>query len=83
MAQVDEPAVQRLAEVWQGWVDSGQIVGGVLLVAQGGVLRYVSARGWADRERRVTVTRDTRFRLASLTKLLTSVAVLQLCEQGI
>lgn len=82
MAQVDEPAVQRLAEVWQGWVDSGQIVGGVLLVAQGGVLRYVSARGWADRERRVSVTRGTRFRLASLTKLLTSVAVLQLCEQG-
>ncbi|QXG44934.1 serine hydrolase domain-containing protein [Pseudomonas viridiflava] len=83
MAQVDEPAVQRLAEVWQGWVDSGQIVGGVLLVAQGGVLRYVSARGWADRERRVSVTRGTRFRLASLTKLLTSVAVLQLCEQGV
>lgn len=83
MVQVDERAVQRLAEVWQGWVDSGQIVGGVLLVAQGGVLRYVSARGWADRERRVSVTRDTRFRLASLTKLLTSVAVLQLCEQGI
>ncbi|WP_122836894.1 serine hydrolase domain-containing protein [Pseudomonas viridiflava] len=83
MVQVDEPAVQRLAEVWQGWVDSGQIVGGVLLVAQGGVLRYVSARGWADRERRVSATRDTRFRLASLTKLLTSVAVLQLCEQGI
>jgi len=83
MAQVDEPAVQRLTEVWQGWVDSGQIVGGVLLVAQGGVLRYVSARGWADRERRVSVTRDTRFRLASLTKLLTSVAVLQLCEQGV
>ncbi|EKN47030.1 MULTISPECIES: serine hydrolase domain-containing protein [Pseudomonas syringae group] len=83
MVQVDEPAVQRLAEVWQGWVDSGQIVGGVLLVAQGGVLRYVSARGWADRERRVTVTRDTRFRLASLTKLLTSVTALRLCEQGV
>ncbi|WP_122412059.1 serine hydrolase domain-containing protein [Pseudomonas viridiflava] len=83
MAQVDERAVQRLAEVWQGWVDSGQIVGGVLLVAQGGVLRDVSARGWADRERRVIVTRGTRFRLASLTKLLTSVAVLQLCEQGV
>lgn len=83
MAQVDELAVQRLASVWQGWVDSGRIVGGVLLVAQAGVLRYVSARGWADRERRVGVTQDTRFRLASLTKLLTSVTVLRLCEQGI
>ncbi|WP_249584309.1 serine hydrolase domain-containing protein [Pseudomonas viridiflava] len=83
MVQVDEPAVQRLAEVWQGWVDSGRIVGGVLLMAQGGVLRYVSTRGWADRERRVIVTRDTRFRLASLTKLLTSVTALRLCEQGV
>ncbi|WP_122711019.1 serine hydrolase domain-containing protein [Pseudomonas viridiflava] len=83
MVQVDERAVQRLAEVWQGWVDSGHIVGGVLLVAQGGVLRYVRARGWADRERRVSVTRGTRFRLASLTKLLTSVTALRLCEQGV
>ncbi|MBA1228991.1 beta-lactamase family protein [Pseudomonas viridiflava] len=83
MTQVDERVAYRLAEVWQGWVDSGRIVGGVLLVAQSGTLRYASARGWADRERRVCVTRETRFRLASLTKLLTSVTVLRLCEQQV
>lgn len=83
MAQVDEQVVRRLTEVWHGFVDRGQIVGGVLRVAQHGVLRYADARGWADRERRIGVTHETRFRLASLTKLLTSVVVLQLCEQQV
>ncbi|GFM70695.1 esterase [Pseudomonas cichorii] len=83
MPSVDARSMERLAEVWQGFVDRGSIVGGVLLVAQEGELRYASVRGWADRERRTTVTRDTRFRLASLTKLLTSVTALRLCELGI
>lgn len=82
MLKVDAPRVQRVARLWQGCVDQGQIVGGVLLLAQGGELRYASARGWADRERRRPMRRDTRFRLASLTKLLTSVTTLRLCELG-
>ncbi|RMU05911.1 Esterase, partial [Pseudomonas syringae pv. coriandricola] len=80
---LDEPAVQRIDEVWRRFVDQGRIVGGVLLLAQHGQLRYASARGWADREQQMPVSRDTRFRLASLTKLLTSVTVLRLCEVGV
>jgi len=83
MVQLDDQAVQRLKAVWQRYVDQGRIVGGVLLVAQHGELRFASARGWADREAQCPVTRDTRFRLASLSKLLTSIAVLQLCEAGV
>ncbi|KPB71424.1 serine hydrolase domain-containing protein [Pseudomonas cannabina] len=83
MAHLDESAVQRLAEVWQQFVDQGRIVGGVVLLAEHGTLRYACARGWADRERQLPVSRDTRFRLASLTKLLTSVTVMRLCELGV
>ncbi|MCV4343372.1 serine hydrolase domain-containing protein [Pseudomonas capsici] len=83
MPSVDARIIERLTEVWHGVVERGSIVGGVLLVAQKGEIRYASARGWADRERRTAVTRDTRFRLASLTKLLTSVTALRLCELGI
>lgn len=83
MILLDEPAVQRIDEVWRRFVDQGRIVGGVLLLAQHGQLRYASARGWADREQQMPVSRDTRFRLASLTKLLTSVSVLRLCEVGV
>ncbi|WP_434676831.1 beta-lactamase family protein [Pseudomonas sp. R1-18] len=83
MLSVDSGVVKRVDEVWRGFVDQGRIVGGVLLLAQGGAVRYASARGWADRENRLPIRRDTRFRLASLTKLLTSVAVLRLCQSGL
>jgi len=79
----DEAGIQRLDQVWRGFVEPGRIVGGVLLLARQGRLEYASARGWADREQQIPVTRHTRFRLASLTKLLTSVAVLRLCERGV
>ncbi|RON04009.1 esterase [Pseudomonas brassicacearum] len=81
--RIDTATLEALAQNWVGFVDSGRIVGGVLLLAQDGELRYASARGWADREQRIAVTRDTRFRLASLTKLVTSVTALSLCEQGL
>ena len=83
MPSLDDETLQRVAEVWGRFVDSGRIVGGVLLLAQCGELRYASARGWANRERRVPMLRQTRFRLASLSKLLTSVTALRLCEQGV
>ncbi|MFJ4142673.1 serine hydrolase domain-containing protein [Pseudomonas sp. NPDC089734] len=80
MPSIDAQVIERLAETWHDAVDRGTIVGGVLRVAQQGEIRYASARGWADREHRVPVRRDTPFRLASLTKLLTSVTALRLCE---
>ncbi|WP_024643390.1 serine hydrolase domain-containing protein [Pseudomonas syringae] len=83
MQQLDESAAQRLAQVWQRFIDQGRIVGGVVLLAQGGELRYACASGWADRERQIPVCRNTRFRLASLTKLLTSITVMRLCELGV
>ncbi|KEZ75465.1 esterase, partial [Pseudomonas syringae pv. syringae FF5] len=83
MAALNEAGIQRLDQVWRSFVEQGRIVGGVLLLACQGRLAYASARGWADREQQIPVTRRTRFRLASLTKLLTSVAVLRLCERGV
>jgi CubicO group peptidase (beta-lactamase class C family) len=83
MPSVDSCVVERVDELWRRYVDQGRVVGGVLLLAQGGALRYASARGWADRENRLPMQRETRFRLASLTKLLTSVAVLRLCQSGL
>jgi CubicO group peptidase (beta-lactamase class C family) len=80
---VDEATIKRIDDVWHGVVDEGRIVGGVLLLAQAGELRYACARGWADREALRPITRDERFRLASLTKLITSVCILRLQEHGV
>jgi CubicO group peptidase (beta-lactamase class C family) len=78
----DQALNASIDRVWHGFVDRGRIVGGVLLLAQNGTLRHASARGFADREGRRAMNRQTRFRLASLTKLITSVCALRLCEQG-
>ncbi|WNW10163.1 serine hydrolase domain-containing protein [Pseudomonas sp. DTU_2021_1001937_2_SI_NGA_ILE_001] len=71
-----------LQALWHRAVDSGRIVGGVLLLAEAGKIRYASARGWADREAGRCMQRDTPLRLASLSKLLSSVTVLRLAELG-
>jgi CubicO group peptidase (beta-lactamase class C family) len=52
------------------------------MVARDGKLLHSSAVGFRDRERSLPMTMDTRFRVASMTKPITSVAVMMLYEQG-
>lgn len=55
---------------------------GVLLVARGDEVLLQRAWGLADRAAGTPVTLDTRFRLGSMNKMFTAVAVLQLVEAG-
>jgi D-alanyl-D-alanine carboxypeptidase len=45
-------------------------------------LVYAAAVGWADRDKRVPMTTTTRMRLASVSKPLTSLALMTLAERG-
>jgi CubicO group peptidase (beta-lactamase class C family) len=56
--------------------------GYVMMVARHGKLVYSAAVGQRDRERKLPMTLDTRFRIFSMTKPITSVAVLMLYEEG-
>lgn len=58
------------------------IPGGALAVAKDGKLCYTQAYGLADRERGTPVKSDALFRIASLSKPITAVAVLKLVEEG-
>lgn len=55
---------------------------GVVLVADRGEVTLQRALGHADAEREVPLTPDTRFAIASITKLFTAIAVLQLVDEG-
>ena len=55
---------------------------GVLLVARGDEVLLQRAWGLADRAAGTPVTLDTKFRLGSMNKMFTAVAVLQLVEAG-
>ena len=59
-----------------------QLVGTVVLIARDGKVVYARAAGLADREAKQPVREDTQFRLASMTKLITSVAALALIDRG-
>ena len=62
-------------------VDSGQIAGAATLVWRDGEAQTASV-GWRDVEANLPVERDTIFRIASMTKPITSVAALMLVEEG-
>ena len=64
-------------------VASGDIPGVVCLVWQGGKLLQVEAAGLRDIEKKLPVERKTIFRIASMSKPITSVIALKLMEQGV
>jgi CubicO group peptidase (beta-lactamase class C family) len=66
----------------QRYVDADRVAGIVALVLRDGRPVYEKAFGWADKEAGRKMTTDTIFRIASQTKAFTSVAVLQLIEEG-
>jgi CubicO group peptidase (beta-lactamase class C family) len=58
-------------------------VGLAVAVMQSGRLEQFEGRGFADLVTRRPITEDTCFRIGSITKTFTALAVLQLSEQGL
>ena len=56
-------------------------VGGAAIVSLRGKPVFSYAYGFKDAQKRNPVTLDTCFRIASVTKLVTAVGVIQLCEK--
>ncbi|WP_428674236.1 serine hydrolase domain-containing protein [Reyranella sp.] len=72
----------RIATFAKAEIDAGQIPGAVVAVARRGKLVYFEAFGLSDKKAGTPMTTDTIFSLASMTKPMTTVAALQLYEQG-
>jgi len=62
--------------------DQGRIPGAVTLVAKNGKLIHESVIGLQDVASRTPMSKDTIFRLYSMSKPITSVAIMMLAEQG-
>jgi CubicO group peptidase (beta-lactamase class C family) len=74
--------LQRIHEEMQRHIDAHEISGAVTLVARRGRIAHFEAHGLMDIESRKPMAKDAIFRLASMTKPVTAVAVLMLVEQG-
>ena len=64
------------------YVAPGKIAGCLSLVARRGEVAFLEAQGLMDRERAKPMTPDTLFRIYSMTKPITSVALMMLYEEG-
>ncbi len=67
----------------RNYIEPGKIVGCQALVARHGHVAYSKSFGQMDRERAKPMRDDTIFRIYSMTKPITSVALMQLYEQGL
>jgi CubicO group peptidase (beta-lactamase class C family) len=72
----------RLTDAFQAEVDKGAIPGAVVLIARQGKVAYCEAFGFRDRESKQPMRTDAIFRIASMSKPITSVAVMMLVEEG-
>jgi CubicO group peptidase (beta-lactamase class C family) len=74
--------LQRINEVITTYIDSGQISGAVTMVSRKGRIAHFEAHGLMDLEAKTPMRRDAIFRMASMSKPVTGVAILMLMEEG-
>ena len=78
-------SAERLAYIrsWhQAQIDAGGLTGAVVAIARYGEIAYLEAVGTQDWEKRIPMTADAIFWIASMTKPVTSVAAMVLVEEG-
>jgi len=75
-------SLQLIKKHIQWAIDSQFIEGGVALVARNGKIVFHEAVGYSNREKTEPLKKDDIFRMASMTKPITTTAVMQLYEQG-
>ena len=78
-------STQRLARIHSmvaKHMDLGDITGAVMLVARNRRIAYVDVQGVMDLDSKKPVTRDTVFRIASMTKPVIGTAIMMMLEEG-
>src|SRR5450432_2283834 len=71
-----------IASAIEAYVAAGELAGAATLVRRDGKVAQTAAVGWRDMAGGLPVERDTLFRIASMTKPITSVAGLMLYDEG-
>jgi CubicO group peptidase (beta-lactamase class C family) len=83
-AGLDERRLERVTEHLQDrYVDAGRIAGCQVAVARHGQVGYFRSLGSRDLERSLPVEEDTIWRIYSMTKPITGVALMSLYERGL
>jgi CubicO group peptidase (beta-lactamase class C family) len=80
-------SADRLARIdkfmQKAYIDSGRFAGTLTHIARGGEVAHCKTLGLMDSERKKPMAEDTIFRFYSMSKPITSVALMMLYEQGL
>src|SRR6059058_5684382 len=79
---VSSERLERIGTAVQRSIDEKRIAGAITLVARRGRVVWLKPQGMMDREASKPMRPDTMFRICSMTKPITSVAVMMLYEEG-
>jgi CubicO group peptidase (beta-lactamase class C family) len=74
--------LERISAWLKTDVDKKVIPGAVVMVLRKGKIAYYEAFGYQDREKNIPMARNSIFRLYSMTKPFTSLAIMMLAEEG-
>ena len=74
--------LSRLDGVLQSYIDKGAFPGVAAIVVRDGKIVYHKAFGKADLDANKPLSKDAMYRIASMTKAITSLAVMMLHEEG-
>jgi len=77
-----EPGMKSYDQVISDFMRKYSIPGGAVAVMRDGKLIYARGFGYADVENKTPVQPDALFRIASVSKTLTSAAIMKLVEEG-
>jgi CubicO group peptidase (beta-lactamase class C family) len=73
---------ERLTAVMDTYAREKQIAGSVTLVARAGKIVYLTSSGYLDLEKNIRMPEDAIFRIASMSKAITTVGAMLLVEEG-
>jgi CubicO group peptidase (beta-lactamase class C family) len=79
---ISQARLDRLTAHMNQAVEDGTMVGGLGMIARNGKLVYSETYGQSDREKSKQMSEDTLFRIYSMSKPITSVALMMLYEEG-
>ncbi len=74
--------LSNIDSVFSGYINNKKLPGAVILILRNGKITYHKSFGMSDLEKRVPMTNDKIFRIASQTKAIVSVGIMMLQEEG-
>ncbi|MDJ0839650.1 MAG: serine hydrolase domain-containing protein [Acidobacteriota bacterium] len=79
---LSESKLNLITQLMEKEVEDGEISGAVTLIARRGKIAYLQAAGYQSLEASIPMQTDSIFRIMSISKAITSVAIMKLQEEG-